>query len=60
MVTHRVSLASHRPLARDAEKFAALYAARSEYYALADLHVAIDSDDPSVTVRNILAHPLLK
>jgi shikimate kinase len=60
VVKHRVAQASHRPLARDPEKFAALYHARRECYALADLRVAIESDDPAVTVETILAHPLLK
>ena len=60
VVKHRVSRASHRPLARDPEKFAALYHARREHYALADLHVTIESDDPTVTIRTILSHPLLK
>jgi shikimate kinase len=60
VVQHRVSQASHRPLARDPEKFAALYHARRDSYALADMHIAIESDDPNVTVRTILSHPLLK
>jgi shikimate kinase len=60
VVQRRVSEASHRPLARDPEKFAALYHARREQYALADLRVAIESDDPAVTVNTILSHPLLK
>ena len=60
VVLHRVSQASHRPLARDPEKFAALYHARREHYALADLHVAIESDDPAVAIKAILSHPLLK
>jgi shikimate kinase len=60
VVKHRVAHASHRPLARDPEKFAALYHARREDYAAADLHVAIEGDDPAVTVQTIMAHPLLK
>jgi len=60
VVARRVSQASHRPLARDPERFAALYQARREHYALADLRVAIESDDPQVTVNTILSHPLLK
>jgi len=60
VVKHRVAQASHRPLARDPEKFAALYHARREDYAAADLHVAIESDDPAVTVQTIMSHPLLK
>ena len=60
VVTERVSRASHRPLARDLEKFTALYHARRQCYALADVHIAIESDDPAVTVKTILAHPLLQ
>jgi len=60
MVQRRVAQASHRPLARDPEKFAALYAARQQSYALADLRVSIESDDPAAAVDSILSHPLLK
>ena len=42
----RVAKSSHRPLARDPETFAALYAARRETYCLADIRVPIESDDP--------------
>jgi shikimate kinase len=60
VVKQRVAQASHRPLARDPEKFAALYHARRQCYSLADVHVAIESDDPGDTVRTILSHCLLK
>lgn len=60
VVKHRVSQAAHRPLARDPEKFDALYRARREFYAIADLRVPIESDDPAVAVQTILSHPLLK
>src|SRR5436190_18446362 len=40
-VKHRVGQASHRPLARDPEAFAALYQSRREHYALADVHVSV-------------------
>lgn len=60
VVKHRVAQASHRPLARDTERFAALFHARRENYAAADVHIAIESDDPDITVKTILAHPLLK
>jgi shikimate kinase len=60
IVERRVSQASHRPLARDPEKFAALYEARREAYALADLHIAIEGDDPEVAVGAILGHVMLK
>ena len=49
-----------RPLARDPEKFAALYHARREHYCLADVHIPIDSDDPERTVDAILAGPTFR
>src|SRR5208337_2348914 len=50
-VKRRVSQAAHRPLARDPETFESLFHARRDAYALADLHIPIESDDPAVTVR---------
>ena len=60
IVRHRVAQATHRPLARDPEAFAALYQARREHYRLAEVHIPISSDDPEITVAAILAHPLIK
>lgn len=60
IVRRRVELASHRPLARDPEKFAALYQSRQEIYRLADIHVPIAGDDPEQAVAAILAHSLMK
>jgi shikimate kinase len=60
IVERRVAKASHRPLAQDPEKFAALYEARREAYRAADIHVAIESDDPEVTVDAIVRHPLFR
>jgi shikimate kinase len=59
-VQRRVSHATHRPLARDPEKFAALYQCRREIYALSDIHIPIESDDPAVAVEAILVHPLFR
>ena len=59
-VQQRVAQAAHRPLARDPDAFAALYHARRADYALAQVHVAIDSDDPDVTVGAILDHPVFR
>ena len=59
VVESRVALASHRPLARDPRQFAALYHARREAYALADVRVPIESDDPAAVVEAILIHPLI-
>lgn len=59
-VRRRVAQASHRPLARDPGAFAALYRDRRECYAEADIHLPVESDDPEVTVRALLVHPLFK
>jgi shikimate kinase len=59
VVERRVALASHRPLARDPRQFAALYEARRQVYALADVRVPIESDDPADVVEAILSHPLI-
>jgi len=47
-------------LTHDRTKFAALYDARREFYAKADLKIAIESDDPEITVAAILSHPLFR
>ena len=50
----RVAGAGHRPLAKDPEKFAELYAARRSAYAEADATILITSDDPTTAVAAIL------
>jgi shikimate kinase len=60
IVERRAAQASHRPLARDPAAFAALYESRREIYALADIHVPIEDDDPQRAVEAILSNPLLK
>jgi shikimate kinase len=60
IVEQRVRQATHRPLARDPEQFAALYQARRDVYRLAEIHVTVEGDDPSLAVEQILAHPLMK
>ena len=60
IVQRRVAQAAHRPLARDPEKFVALYHSRREIYALADLHVPIAGDDPTAAVEAILGDPLIQ
>ncbi len=59
-IQRRVARESHRPLARDPAKFAALYEARRQFYALADIRAPIDCDNPDAAVEIILAHPLMK
>jgi shikimate kinase len=60
VVSRRVAQGSHRPLARDPERFAALYQERLASYRLADIHIPITCDDPAVAVAEALAHPLLQ
>jgi shikimate kinase len=60
VVKRRVAQSEHRPLARDADQFAALYEARREYYAKADVHIPVESDDAEVTVEAIVQHPGLR
>jgi shikimate kinase len=56
----RVARESHRPLARDAEKFEQLFHARREAYAQADYRIAVDGDDPQIPVKAILALPIFR
>jgi shikimate kinase len=60
IVARRVAGDPCRPLAQDPVRFAALYESRMEGYRLADIHIAIEGDDPAAAVEAILAHPLLK
>jgi shikimate kinase len=59
-VRRRVEQAYHRPLARDLERLARLYAQRREGYARADYRIPIVSDDPAAAVEAVLALPLFK
>jgi shikimate kinase len=60
VIQRRVGETSHRPLARDPEKFAQLYDQRREAYARADYQIAIADDDPSLTLEALLALPLFE
>jgi shikimate kinase len=59
-VQRRVGDASARPLARDPKRFAALYESRRAIYALADVRIAIENDDPGPAIEAIWNHPILK
>ena len=59
-IARRVAQATHRPLARDPEKLAALFDARRDIYRLADVHVPIETDDAEAVADAILAHPLFR
>jgi shikimate kinase len=54
VVQRRVAQFTHRPLARDPERFAALYESRREHYAKATHRIPIESDDPEATAATIL------
>ena len=55
----RVAAETHRPLARDPEKFAALHEARRASYARADFRIPADADPPAVA-EAILALPIFR
>lgn len=57
-VKERVQKTSHRPLARDMERFEQLYQDRAQVYCRADYTVKISCDDPEVAVRAIEQLPL--
>lgn len=59
-VERRVASTNHRPLARDPQRFAALYQTRREIYAKADVRIPIESDDPAAAVDAITGHPVLR
>jgi shikimate kinase len=53
VVERRVLQCTHRPLARDPQRFAALYESRREHYAQAEIRVSVESDDAEATVDEI-------
>jgi shikimate kinase len=59
-IARRVAQATHRPLARDPDKLAALFNQRRDIYRLADVHVPVETDDAEAVAGAILAHPLFR
>ncbi len=59
-VQRRVAPTTHRPLARDPERFASLYEERRKLYELADVRIVIESDDPALAVEAIATHSILR
>jgi len=57
-VKRRVAEATHRPLARDPERFERLYQERREAYARADFRIEIAMDDPATVVEAVLKLPI--
>ena len=58
ILAERVATASHRPLARDPERFRDLFEKRRPAYERADFRIEVGSNDPSVAVQSILALPI--
>jgi shikimate kinase len=59
VVKRRVALSDHRPLARDAERFADLYEQRRAFYSRAEYHITLDRDDSREGLRKLLDLKLL-
>jgi shikimate kinase len=57
-IRDRIAGQNHRPLARDPEKFEALYCSRRESYSRADFRIEITGDDPNEAVAKINELPL--
>ena len=57
-VKRRVAEATHRPLARDPERFERLYWERHAAYARADYRIEIVGDDPAQAVAAVLELPI--
>ncbi len=57
-VCARIEGSTHRPLARDAEKFKQLYNDRRAAYEKAEHRIEIQSDDPAAAVAAILKLPV--
>jgi shikimate kinase len=59
---HRISARldgqTHRPLARDPEKFRQLFDDRQDVYSKAEHRIEADTDDPSAIVAQILKLPI--
>jgi shikimate kinase len=54
----RIAGESHRPLARDPEKFERLFEQRRAVYVQAEHRIEADCDDPAVIVAQILKLPI--
>jgi shikimate kinase len=60
IVVRRVAEATHRPLARDPERFAALYRERAAKYACADFRIEVKEDTPDTVTAAILELPIFR
>ena len=60
IISSRVGQSSHRPLARDPQKFQQLYLERRANYAKSDFRIEVFNDDPEPAVEAILKLPIFK
>lgn len=60
VIKPRIAAETHRPLARDPERFEALYEVRRDSYARADYRIETFDLDPAAIVARILALPLFR
>ena len=59
IVKDRVAASNHRPLARDADRFAALFENRRPFYSRAEYRIHVPSDDSRKAMAELLALELL-
>jgi len=57
-ISARIKDQTHRPLARDPEKFQQLFDDRQDVYSQAEHRIAADTDDPAAIVAEILKLPI--
>jgi shikimate kinase len=60
VIERRIAAETHRPLARDPERFRALFEDRREAYARADYRIETDEYETGVIVSRILELPLFR
>jgi shikimate kinase len=58
LVRARVSASTHRPLARDPERFEALYQARRHAYSRADYRISVSENDSKAVAGRVLDLPI--
>jgi len=60
VIEPRIAAETHRPMARDSQRFHELYEARRESYARADYRIETFDQAPAAVVASILALPLFR
>lgn len=60
VIQPRIAAETHRPLARDPERFQQLFEIRREWYARADYRIETHDQEPAAIVASIIALPLFR